>query len=488
MTKSTCGKRLFCILGVVVCAQSVLATEVSFQSVDGSPVVDGYAQIPPHSAFKFSYDVVLPENPPADLTFQYHYVYINNAYVAKLAPPGGAAGIDWRVNHPSSLARAVGEYQTLEICIGDITRLEDKYRQYCDTVHLQTRVTRETLDSHYVHTSALNDGYNYSGCMAYSCAFYRDIFFASDQPWQNSYRVSPDFPGPRGEPASAHINNLTFDYYYPAAAGKIDSSAAKTLIILGHPANKTKEIFRVDQALAIEFLLDSGYAVAALDFRHPLKEVDANKSPVAKDDMGRAVQFFKHYADEFNINRNRIVLAGTSLGGGLAVYTGMRELQNIGSVDPVARESSKVAGVWGYDASTTYSTTWIRNNYLEAPTPTTPSELNAYYCYYSYLEDYGNLQLYGHAFGLVDTNSPKLGLYYADELVDLSEHKLTVDDLKHCPDAGDPGAYDLVHLPNFSLPMIEAYENNGIGARIQVAYGQPITQYYYDLVGFVNGL
>tara|TARA_R110000850_G_scaffold6139_16_gene24275 strand:- start:155 stop:1627 length:1473 start_codon:yes stop_codon:yes gene_type:complete len=462
------------------------AETVKIQTVAGLTVIDRFAVVPPHESFRLTYDVSLPAEPPADMSFNFHYFYRNGKYLTKTSR---GEGLGWAINHPASLALAVGEHEILEICIGDVATLAQKPQQYCQSVVIQSDVSRTTLDLHYVQTANLGDGYNYVGCAAFGCAFYQDVFFGSDHPWINDYRVSPDFPGPRGEPAGYHRNNLTFDYYYPGTGdAKIDSSSPKTLIILGHPANKTKEIFRVDYALAIEFLIDNNYAVAAVDFRHPLKEFDAYKQPIAKDDMARTVQFFKQYASEFNINPNKIVLAGTSLGGGMAVYTGFRELRDISSADPIARQSSRVAGVWGYDASTSFSPTWVRQNFLEAPTPTTPAELNAYYCYYSYLEDYGNLQLFGHALDLVDAAAPKIGLYYADEPVDLSEHKLTVEDVRYCPDNTSSGTYDLVHLPNFAEAMIDAYQAQGVGDRIATAYGQPITQYYYDLVGFVNGL
>lgn len=479
---------LYALSGLMWASAPLCGAAVVIHTVDERTVTNHYAEIPAHAAFKFAYDVSLPESPPAGMTFRYHFVYINDRFVARLTPPQTAAGLNWRVNHPLSVARAVGESEILEVCIGDITNVADKHRQFCDRVILQTEVSTDSLEMHYVTTSQLNDGYSYSGCAAFGCGFYKDIFYHSDQPWKNDYRVSPDFPGPRGEPAAYHRNNLTFDFYYPGVGGKINSDPPKALIILSHPANKTKEVFRIENALGLEVLIDDDFAVAALDFRHPLKELDDSLVPVAKDDMARAVQFFKHYADVFNINQNKIVLMGTSLGGGLSVYSGLRELQDGASYDRVSHHSSRPAGVWAYDASTTYSPNWIRQNFLEAPIATTPAELNAYQCYYSYLNDDGNVQKFGHALGLVDASAPAMGLYYGDALADLSEYKLTVDDIIHCPDHGSPGTYDLVHLPNFALPMIQAYDDHQIGHKIEAKYSQPISQHYYDVVDFVNGL
>lgn len=462
---------------------------VNVHTVDNQTVVNSYAEVTPNSGFDVYYDIALPENPPTDLNFTAHFYFINGKYVAKRNLAAGVEGVDWKIHHPALLQVYTGETELFEVCIGDISNIADKYRQYCHAVVLRGRVDGESLADVLTDVTTLNDGQDYSDCqVAYECRFYSDIFFARADPWVNDYRTSPDFPGAKGEPASAHINYLTFDFYYPGAGGAIDESSPKPLVVLGHSASKSKETFRLGKASILKFLLGQGYAVAVPDFRHPLKELDQNNNPIGKKDMAKLTQFVRHFADELNVDASRIVLTGNSLGGGVAVHSAYGEQANPASLDPVKRTSSSVAGVWVLDSATVFSPNWIRENFLQEPAPGAPDNENAYLCYYPDLDDGGNYHKYGFALGEVDTAAPYIGLSYLGYPADLSEQKLGVDDLLACPYIFSSGTYDLIHLPNYGSEMLLAYQQAGIGERAVVAYGQNTTTYYLGLAAFINAL
>ncbi|WP_041522297.1 alpha/beta hydrolase family protein [Gilvimarinus agarilyticus] len=482
--------RVFFIMSGVVCSVGA-AADVLLQMADDQAVVDSYVEVSPQAEFDLVYDVSVPLNAPPGMTFTAHYFFINGNYVAKRNTLPTAAGQSWRLTHPASLGLYVGEKELLKICIGDISTVADHPLQYCHEVVIRGRVDSATLHSRYVTSQSLADGQNYSGCdTAYRCAFYKDVFFGSDQPWVNDYRTSPDFPGPMGEPASRHINNLSFDFYYPnpSGGGAIDNSAAKTLIVVGHSASKSKESIRVGSASVIKFLLANNYAVVSPDFRHPLKELDDDDNPLATKDMATLVQFLKRYATVFNIERNRIVLAGNSLGGGVAVNSAFGDVAQLNSSDPMLHESSQVAGVWVLDSATVFSPNWVRSTFLEMPTEDTLPWNNAYLCYYPGIDDGGDYYKYGFAVGEVDVNAPFIGMYYLAEPADLSMGKLGVDDILFCPTSTSGGSHDIIHLPNFGEQMYQAYSALGISDRVTLGYSKTSTNYYYDLIDFVNRL
>lgn len=72
-------------------------------------------------------------------------------------------------------------------------------------------------------------------------------------------------------------------------------------------------------------------------------------------DCQRFLQFVRHYAEELNIDKERIALYGSSAGGGAALWLGTHDdLANPNSPDPIARESSRVKAVVAFNTQATY--------------------------------------------------------------------------------------------------------------------------------------
>jgi acetyl esterase/lipase len=97
-------------------------------------------------------------------------------------------------------------------------------------------------------------------------------------------------------------------------------------------------------------LLDEGIAVVSINYRflrtHPF--------PASMQDAARALQFLRSRADEWNLDKTRIGLAGKSAGGCSALWLAFSDdLADTRSADSVARESTRVSCVYVVKAQST---------------------------------------------------------------------------------------------------------------------------------------
>ena len=68
----------------------------------------------------------------------------------------------------------------------------------------------------------------------------------------------------------------------------------------------------------------------------------------------RKIKFGKYFADEWNIDPDKVAVAGSSAGGMIALWIAFHdELADAGSADPVTRMSSRVRAVAGYNTQST---------------------------------------------------------------------------------------------------------------------------------------
>lgn len=106
----------------------------------------------------------------------------------------------------------------------------------------------------------------------------------------------------------------------------------------------------------IKMFLDSGFAFASLNYR--LIETDINdEDGVQKPlhDCRYALQFIKHYAEEFNIDIHKIVLKGGSAGAGTSLWLNTHpDMADTNSSDSIEHQSTKVCGAFISNAQATY--------------------------------------------------------------------------------------------------------------------------------------
>jgi acetyl esterase/lipase len=71
--------------------------------------------------------------------------------------------------------------------------------------------------------------------------------------------------------------------------------------------------------------IDSGYALASIDYRHSTEAI----FPAQIQDCNEAIEYLHEHAEQYNIDRNKIVLIGFSAGGHLASLLGLSNNNNV---------------------------------------------------------------------------------------------------------------------------------------------------------------
>jgi hypothetical protein len=98
----------------------------------------------------------------------------------------------------------------------------------------------------------------------------------------------------------------------------------------------------------IRFLLQNNIAFATVRYTllSTTGERDGIKKPMS--DVKRALQYIRYNAEDFNIDKTKIILAGNSAGGGTSLWIAFKsDLADAQNSDPVLRESTRVKGVVG---------------------------------------------------------------------------------------------------------------------------------------------
>lgn len=168
-----------------------------------------------------------------------------------------------------------------------------------------------------------------------------------------------------------------FDIWMP------NSSTPKGLVIYVHGGGFTSGdkdfVYAVQSGGAwdfptdISYLLQNNIAFATIRYTYlnTTGETEGVKKPMT--DVRRALQYIRNRANDFNIDKNKIILAGNSAGAGTSLWIAFNnDFANPQSTDPVLRESSRVQGVvaretqasyniedrWVNDVFADYSLTW----------------------------------------------------------------------------------------------------------------------------------
>ena len=73
------------------------------------------------------------------------------------------------------------------------------------------------------------------------------------------------------------------------------------------------------------------------------------------NDVRRALQYIRSRAEDFNIDKNNIVLTGNSAGAGTSLWIGLNDdMKDETSTDPILRESTRVKGIAVRNTQATY--------------------------------------------------------------------------------------------------------------------------------------
>lgn len=118
----------------------------------------------------------------------------------------------------------------------------------------------------------------------------------------------------------------------------------------------------------IRFLLQNNIAFATVRYTllSPSGETQGIKKPMS--DVKRALQYIRYRATDFNIDKNKIILAGNSAGAGTSLWIAFHnDFADSRSSDPVLRESSRVRGVVARETQASYNIEdrWVNNIFAD---------------------------------------------------------------------------------------------------------------------------
>ncbi|NUO00474.1 MAG: alpha/beta hydrolase [Saprospiraceae bacterium] len=118
----------------------------------------------------------------------------------------------------------------------------------------------------------------------------------------------------------------------------------------------------------IRYLLQNNIAFATIRYTYlnNTGETEGVKKPMS--DVRRALQYIRSRAGDFNINKNKIVLAGNSAGAGTSLWIAFNnDFANASSSDPVLRESTRVNGVVARETQASYNIEerWVNDVFVD---------------------------------------------------------------------------------------------------------------------------
>lgn len=109
-------------------------------------------------------------------------------------------------------------------------------------------------------------------------------------------------------------------------------------------------------AAAVEGYRKEGWSVAAVNYRL----TGTAPAPAAYLDCGRAIQFLRHEAKDWNLDKDRIASTGGSAGAGTSLWLAFHDdLADPESDDPIARESTRLTCVAVDSAQCSYDPRFV---------------------------------------------------------------------------------------------------------------------------------
>jgi acetyl esterase/lipase len=118
----------------------------------------------------------------------------------------------------------------------------------------------------------------------------------------------------------------------------------------------------------IRYFLQNNIAFATIRYTllNTTGETEGIKKPMG--DVRRALQYIRSRAGDFNIAKDKIILAGNSAGAGTSLWIAFNnDFANAASSDPVLRESSRVKGVVARETQASYNIEdrWVNDVFVD---------------------------------------------------------------------------------------------------------------------------
>lgn len=118
----------------------------------------------------------------------------------------------------------------------------------------------------------------------------------------------------------------------------------------------------------IRFLLQNNIAFTTIRYTllKPTGETEGVKKPMA--DVRKALQYLRYRANDFNIVKNKIILAGNSAGAGTSLWIAFNnDFADEQNTDPVLRESTRVKAVVARETQSSYNIEdrWVNSVFVD---------------------------------------------------------------------------------------------------------------------------
>lgn len=166
-----------------------------------------------------------------------------------------------------------------------------------------------------------------------------------------SHQQPRPLPGP--EPTFADVS------YGPHARNVLDFWRAESdrptpVVVFIHGGGfitGDKDHARLTESHRISRCLKNGASFASINYRY---RTDATLDSILRD-CARSIQFLRSRAEEWNLDRSRVAVYGTSAGGGAALWLAVRDdLADPKSTDPILRESTRLTVAGHLNSQATY--------------------------------------------------------------------------------------------------------------------------------------
>jgi hypothetical protein len=273
-------------------------------------------------------------------------------------------------------------------------------------------------------------GHAQNGHWEDDCACYRDMRWGSAR-WI--------------EPATGQQLTQSLDFF------PLSMTASKQpLVIYAHPNLATKTIQTTDPRWSrlIAPARAAGFAVASIEFRHPVENDDIVPTP--HNDLAQAIRWITDHADTLGIDTRNVFYLGHSRGS-LLLWTAL-------AYSGVLPDS--VNAVYCYNGQVSYRGKELAERFVFAPDRA--QILN------EWLQEHPQDPLFGSALYSVDAADPPLLLKYELAFFNRLVSAAEINE----------------HHPDFGLAMCAAYAEAGIGSRCQAIDQVPSEQGYDGFVPF----
>jgi hypothetical protein len=232
------------------------------------------------------------------------------------------------------------------------------------------------------------------------------------------------------EPTTRKFAKQVMDIWMPA---NVTRAECAPIVYYGHP-NGVGNYIAMDTAPTslwsrlVKPLTDRGYIVVSYEFRHPVVNFVEGK-PVPRYDIQRAINYFTtNFASTLVADPTNSFIAGQSRGAGLGLLT---------ALTGVFTGSTKVQGVWTYQAQTSFNCGEMARTYV------IESERAAF------LSECVQVDGAGSALQAVTPSAPPIVTGY-----DRPFHKVLV-----------PAGEVDVHYPDFGWQLCKRYGMQGLTAQ-----------------------